>query len=160
MKKTVNGLEVSILPDEIRAVLPTMHLSDHTSNCPLLWEGLQEGDNISSLVCCSRNKQSIVSYSQSLLTCLRVTDQLMKLCRKSVRLFQRRLVVFLNRSPLQTLTKKPTVRWALEEGMFAKDFSEISIGMQLVGWIKNIMPYGIFVEFPHGLVGLAPKSVS
>lgn len=116
LKKSVNGLEVSILPDEARAVLPTMHLSDHTSNCPLLWEGLQEGDNISSLVCCSRNKQNI------------------------------------------TLTKKPTVRWALEEGMFAKDFSEISVGMQLIGWIKNIMPYGVFVEFPHGLVGLAPKS--
>lgn len=44
--------------------------------------------------------------------------------------------------------------------MFAKDFSEISVGMQLIGWIKNIMPYGVFVEFPHGLVGLAPKSVS
>lgn len=63
LKKSVNGLEVSILPDKVRAVLPTMHLSDHTSNCPLLWEGLQEGDNISSLVCCSRNKQNIVSSS-------------------------------------------------------------------------------------------------
>lgn len=70
------------------------------------------------------------------------------------------MVVFLNRSPIKTLTKKLTVRWALEEGMFAKDFSEISVGMQLIGWIKNIMPYGVFVEFPHGLVGLAPKSVS
>lgn len=44
--------------------------------------------------------------------------------------------------------------------MFAKEFSEIKVGMQLIGWIKNIMPYGVFVEFPHGLVGLAPKSVS
>lgn len=64
-KKSVNGLEVSILPDNVLAVLPTMHLSDHTSNCPLLWESLQEGDNISSLVCCSRNKQNIVSFSQT-----------------------------------------------------------------------------------------------
>lgn len=44
--------------------------------------------------------------------------------------------------------------------MVAKDFSEITVGLQLVGWIKNIMSYGVFVEFPHGLVGLAPKSVS
>lgn len=44
--------------------------------------------------------------------------------------------------------------------MFAKDFSEIKVGLQLIGWIKNVMPYGVFVEFPHGLVGLAPKSVS
>lgn len=71
LKKSVNGLEVSILPDNVQAILPTTHLSDHTSNCPLLWEGLQEGDNISGLVCCSRNKQNIVSFSQSLLTFLR-----------------------------------------------------------------------------------------
>ena len=61
---------------------------------------------------------------------------------------------------LKTLTKKPTVRWSLEEGVVAKEFSEITVGMQLIGWIKNIMSYGVFVEFPYGLVGLAPKSVS
>ncbi|XP_059206896.1 protein RRP5 homolog isoform X2 [Centropristis striata] len=116
LKKLISGLEVSILPEEIRAVLPTMHLSDHMSNCPLLWESLQEGDNISNLICVNKNKQNV------------------------------------------TLTKKPTVRWSLEEGVVAKDFSEISVGMQLVGWIKNIMSYGVFVEFPYGLVGLAPKS--
>lgn len=44
--------------------------------------------------------------------------------------------------------------------MFAKNFSEVTVGMQLIGWIKNLMPYGVFVEFPYGLVGLAPKSVS
>lgn len=52
------------------------------------------------------------------------------------------------------------MRWSLEEGVVAKDFSEIAVGMQLIGWIKNIMSYGVFVEFPYGLVGLAPKSVS
>lgn len=44
--------------------------------------------------------------------------------------------------------------------MVAKDFSEVTVGMQLIGWIKNMMSYGVFVEFPYGLVGLAPKSVS
>ncbi|CAJ1052669.1 protein RRP5 homolog isoform X2 [Xyrichtys novacula] len=116
LKKTLNGLEVAILPDEIRTLLPTVHLSDHVSNCPLLWETLKEGDNISNLICCNKNKQNI------------------------------------------TLTKKPTVRWSLEEGVVARDFSEITVGMQLIGWIKNMMSYGVFVEFPYGLVGLAPKS--
>ncbi|KAM8878573.1 protein RRP5 homolog isoform 2-T2 [Spinachia spinachia] len=115
-KKSVTGLEVAILPDEIRAVIPTMHLSDHLSNCPLLLESMQEGDTISNLICFSKNKQNIA------------------------------------------ISKKPTVRWSLEQGVFAKDFSEVTVGMQLIGWIKNIMPYGVFVEFPHGLVGLAPKS--
>ncbi|XP_034095029.1 protein RRP5 homolog [Gymnodraco acuticeps] len=116
LKKSVNGLEVAILPDENRAMLPTMHLSDHMSNCPLLWESLQEGDNISNIVCSSKTKQHVI------------------------------------------VSKKPTVRWSLEEGVVAKDFSEITVGMQLVGWIKNIMSYGVFVEFPYGLFGLAPKS--
>ncbi|KAM3865426.1 protein RRP5 homolog [Diretmus argenteus] len=116
LKKLVNGLEVAILPEEVRAVVPTMHLSDHMSNCPLLWETLQEGDTISNLICLSKNKQSI------------------------------------------TLSKKPIVKWALEVGMVAKDFSDITVGLQLIGWIKNIMSYGVFVEFPYGLVGLAPKS--
>uniref|UniRef100_A0A665SYB3 Protein RRP5 homolog n=1 Tax=Echeneis naucrates TaxID=173247 RepID=A0A665SYB3_ECHNA len=116
VKKQVNCLEVAILPEEIQAILPTMHLSDHMSNCPMLWESLQEGDKISNLMCFNKNKQNI------------------------------------------TLTKKPLVRWSVEEGLVAKDFSEITVGMQLIGWVKNIMPYGVFVEFPYGLVGLAPKS--
>uniref|UniRef100_A0A3Q3IP10 Protein RRP5 homolog n=1 Tax=Monopterus albus TaxID=43700 RepID=A0A3Q3IP10_MONAL len=124
LKKSVNNLEVTILPDEMRAVLPTVHLSDHTSNCPLLWESLQEGDNISNLVCFNKNKQNIVSI-------LSMTEK---------------------------LPKTLIVRWSLDEGVVAKDFSEIRVGMQLIGWIKNIMSYGVFVEFPYGLVGLAPKA--
>uniref|UniRef100_A0A3B5LZ77 Protein RRP5 homolog n=1 Tax=Xiphophorus couchianus TaxID=32473 RepID=A0A3B5LZ77_9TELE len=111
--KQSSCLEVVILPDEGHAVLPTVHLSDHMSNCPLLWEVLQEGDTISNLI---------------------------------------------SASLLKTLTKKPRVRSSLEEGAVAKDFSEITVGMQLVGCIRNIMSYGVFVEFPYGLVGLAPKS--
>lgn len=49
---------------------------------------------------------------------------------------------------------------AITDGLVAKEFSDIQVGMQLVGWIKDVMPYGVFVEFPYGLVGLAPKSVS
>ncbi|CAB1344590.1 unnamed protein product, partial [Coregonus sp. 'balchen'] len=117
VSKVLTGLEVSILPEETTALLPTMHFSDHVSNCPLLWEGLQEGDIISNIVCLSKNRQNI------------------------------------------TLTKKPTVKSVLEEGdVVAKEFSDITVGMQLIGWVKNIMPYGVFVEFPYGLVGLAPKA--
>ncbi|TNM85943.1 hypothetical protein fugu_008214 [Takifugu bimaculatus] len=59
LKKMPNGLEVAILPEEIRAYLPTMHLSDHLSNCPLLWECLQEGDSISNLIYINRSHQNI-----------------------------------------------------------------------------------------------------
>ncbi|KAM8842414.1 protein RRP5 homolog isoform 2-T2 [Synchiropus picturatus] len=116
LRKTLNGLEVAILPEEVQAFLPTTHLSDHVSNCLLLWENLQEGDVVSNLTCVFNNQKRI------------------------------------------NLSKKPSVVRSLEEGQAAKDFSEIKIGMQLVGWIKNIMTYGVFIEFPNGLCGLAPTS--
>lgn len=62
VKKLVSGLEVAILPDDVKAVLPTMHLSDHMSNCHLLWESLQEGDIISNLLCFNKSKQNVVSF--------------------------------------------------------------------------------------------------
>lgn len=60
-KKHQTGLEVSILPEEKPALLPTAHLSDHVTNCSLMWAGLQEGVTISNAVCLSRNKELIVS---------------------------------------------------------------------------------------------------
>ncbi|XP_077426808.1 protein RRP5 homolog [Vanacampus margaritifer] len=116
LKKSASGVEVSILPHDVRALLPTMHLSDVVPNCSLLWEALQEGDITSNLACVLQNGNKI------------------------------------------TVTKKPTVIWSLEEGVAAKDFSEITVGMQMIGWVKNIMAYGVFVEFPYGLVGLAPMT--
>ncbi|KAM9455011.1 protein RRP5 homolog [Clarias gariepinus] len=115
-KKHQTGLEVSILPEEMPALLPTVHLSDHVTNCPLLWAGLQEGDTISDAVCLSRNKESII------------------------------------------LSKKPSLIAALETESLVSSFSELQVGMVMVGWVKSIMPYGVFVDFPYGLFGLAPKA--
>ncbi|KAF4075156.1 hypothetical protein AMELA_G00231350 [Ameiurus melas] len=115
-KKSPAVIEVSILPEEMPALLPTVHLSDHVTNCPLLWAGIQEGDTISNAVCLSKRKQNI------------------------------------------TLSKKPLLIAALEAENLVTCFSELDVGMVMVGWVKSIMPYGVFVEFPHGLVGLAPKA--
>ncbi|KAJ3614113.1 hypothetical protein NHX12_017689 [Muraenolepis orangiensis] len=116
VKKSADCMEVAILPDLIPALLPTVQLSDHVSNCPLMLEALQEGDQLSNLTCISRTKNII------------------------------------------TLTQKPLVRQSMEVGLFAKGFSDILVGMNLTGWIKRVMPYGVFVEFPCGVMGLAPKS--
>ncbi|XP_056628224.1 protein RRP5 homolog [Triplophysa dalaica] len=115
-RKVLDGLEVSILPEEIPAFLPTVHLSDHVTNCLLLWDALNEGDNISNVVCLNKNKRGI------------------------------------------NLTKKPSLMACLEDGNVPTGFSELQLGMQMVGWVKNIMPYGIFIDFPRGLFGLAPKA--
>ncbi|XP_067909300.1 protein RRP5 homolog isoform X2 [Heterodontus francisci] len=114
--KVENGLEVSILPERVPAFLPTMHLSDHVSNCRLLVGRLQEGDVLSSVMCLSQSRGQII------------------LCKKAA------VIAF------------------AEQGPLPKDVSELQVGMQMPGLVKNIMPYGVFVEFPHGLVGLAPKA--
>ncbi|XP_060097704.1 protein RRP5 homolog isoform X2 [Heteronotia binoei] len=57
-----------------------------------------------------------------------------------------------------TLSRKPAIISALEGDHAVKNFSDIQPGLLLMGYVRNIMPYGVFVEFPYGLTGLAPKS--
>ncbi|XP_062927497.1 protein RRP5 homolog isoform X1 [Mobula hypostoma] len=114
--KAKDGLEVSILPEQVAAFLPTTHLSDHVSNCRLLAERLRVGDIIPGVMCWSQSSNRII------------------LCRK------------------------PALLAFIEQGVVAKDFTELQVGMVMTGMVKNIMPYGVFVEFAHRLVGLAPKA--
>uniref|UniRef100_A0A5F8HAI3 Protein RRP5 homolog n=1 Tax=Monodelphis domestica TaxID=13616 RepID=A0A5F8HAI3_MONDO len=115
-KKTEKGLEVSILPDDISALLPTTHLSDNVTNSQLLCYWLQAGDILHKVLCLSHSDGHIV------------------LCRK------------------------PALISAVESGQDPKVFSEFQPGMLLTGFVKSIKAYGIFVQFPSGLSGLAPKS--
>ncbi|XP_043843278.1 protein RRP5 homolog [Dromiciops gliroides] len=115
-KKTEKGLEVSILPDNISALLPTTHLSDNVINSQLLCHWLQPGDVLHKVLCLSHSGGHIV------------------LCRK------------------------PALISAVESGQDPKVFSEFQPGMLLTGFVKSIKDYGIFVQFPSGLSGLAPKS--
>uniref|UniRef100_A0A8C0H0I2 Protein RRP5 homolog n=1 Tax=Chelonoidis abingdonii TaxID=106734 RepID=A0A8C0H0I2_CHEAB len=116
LKKKDNGLEVSILSDNVSAHLPTMHLSDHVVNCKLLYHWLQEGDILRRVMCLSDKGGHI------------------------------------------TLCRKPAMISAVQEEQVVRSFSEIQPGMQLAGYVRNIMSYGVFVEFPFGLAGLAPKA--
>lgn len=49
---------------------------------------------------------------------------------------------------------------AVQEEQVVRSFSEIQPGMLLAGYVRNVMPFGVFVEFPFGVTGLAPKVVS
>ncbi|XP_051778120.1 LOW QUALITY PROTEIN: protein RRP5 homolog [Erpetoichthys calabaricus] len=116
LNKTENGLNVTILPQKIPAFLPLAHLSDHVTNCTILWEVLQVGDIISNVMCFNKSSQQIM------------------------------------------LTKKTLIKNSVEENDLPKDISDLHSGMLLIGFVRNIKPYGVFVEFPFGLIGLAPKS--
>ncbi|KAM6185656.1 protein RRP5 homolog [Rhynchocyon petersi] len=55
--------------------------------------------------------------------------------------------------------RKPSLVSTVEGGQDPKNFSEIHPGMVLIGFVKSIKDYGVFVQFPSGLSGLAPKAV-
>ncbi|KAM4704033.1 protein RRP5 homolog [Rhinophrynus dorsalis] len=113
--KTEKGLNVVILPDDIPAFIPKMHLSDHLSHCELLWHSLEVGDLLPGAMCLSSKGQNI-------------------------------------------LTKKPALISSMEKGQCVKEISEVQVGMSLTGYVKNVVTYGLFVEFPYSLFGLVPKS--
>ncbi|XP_010009634.1 PREDICTED: protein RRP5 homolog [Nestor notabilis] len=55
------------------------------------------------------------------------------------------------------LSRKSAVISAVQEEQVVRSFSEIQPGMVLTGYVRNVMPFGVFVEFPFGVTGLAPK---
>ncbi|XP_012517090.1 PREDICTED: protein RRP5 homolog [Propithecus coquereli] len=57
------------------------------------------------------------------------------------------------------LCRKPALVSTVESGQDPKNFSEIHPGMLLVGFVKSIKDYGVFIQFPSGLSGLAPKAI-
>lgn len=117
LDKTKDGLEVAVLPHNIRAFLPTPHLSDHVANSPLLYHWLQAGDVLHRVLCLSETEGRVL------------------LCRK------------------------PALVSAVEGGQDPKSFSEIHPGMLLIGFVRSIKDYGVFIQFPSGLSGLAPKAI-
>ena len=57
-----------------------------------------------------------------------------------------------------TLTKKPSLIQAAEEGKLIKSFEDVSKGIKTVGTVKNITDSGVFVQFAGGVTGLFPRS--
>ncbi|NWI94082.1 RRP5 protein, partial [Pitta sordida] len=55
------------------------------------------------------------------------------------------------------LSRKSAVISAVQEEQVVRSFFEIQPGMLLAGYVRNVMPFGVFVEFPFGVTGLAPK---
>ncbi|XP_078079096.1 protein RRP5 homolog isoform X2 [Mustelus asterias] len=56
------------------------------------------------------------------------------------------------------LCRKAAVMAFAEQGPLPKDVLDLQVGMQMPGLMRSVVAYGVFVEFPHGLVGLAPKA--
>ncbi|XP_028390902.1 protein RRP5 homolog isoform X2 [Dendronephthya gigantea] len=57
------------------------------------------------------------------------------------------------------VTRKQSLIKRAVEGSFLKQFNELKVGMILPGFTRQLMPYGVFVEFSPNIYGLAPNSL-
>ncbi|KAK5140746.1 rRNA biogenesis protein rrp5, partial [Rachicladosporium monterosium] len=64
----------------------------------------------------------------------------------------------LERSRQVLLTDKASFIKAVKDGKLVRSFGDIREGMKLQGFVRNVTPEAIFVEFANGVVGLVPKS--
>ncbi|KAM9323788.1 LOW QUALITY PROTEIN: protein RRP5 homolog [Gastrophryne carolinensis] len=68
--KTDAALDVVILPEETPAVLPSFTLSDHVTNCELLFHNLKEGDVLYDVMCL-KSLQDKAQVSEKFVTDIR-----------------------------------------------------------------------------------------
>ncbi|KAG9556311.1 nucleic acid-binding protein, partial [Aureobasidium melanogenum] len=64
----------------------------------------------------------------------------------------------LDRRHLVILSNKPSLVKAANAKTLVSDFKSLSQGKELSGFVRNITPDGVFVEFAAGLVGFMPKT--
>ncbi|KAG9563773.1 nucleic acid-binding protein, partial [Aureobasidium melanogenum] len=64
----------------------------------------------------------------------------------------------LDRRHLVILSNKPSLVKAANAKILVSDFKSLSQGKELSGFVRNITPDGVFVEFAAGLVGFMPKT--
>ncbi|KAK5711455.1 rRNA biogenesis protein rrp5 [Elasticomyces elasticus] len=64
----------------------------------------------------------------------------------------------LERSRQVLLTDKGSLVKAAKEKRLVRSFGDVKEGGKVVGFVRNVAPEGVFVEFGNGIVGLVPKS--
>lgn len=64
----------------------------------------------------------------------------------------------LPRSRQVLLTNKPGLVEAAKSGKLIKSFADVSKGAKVNGFVRNVTPEGVYIEFANGIVGLALKS--
>ncbi|CAD0081677.1 unnamed protein product [Aureobasidium vineae] len=64
----------------------------------------------------------------------------------------------LDRRHLVVLSNKPSLVKAANSKSLVSDFKSLAQGQEISGFVRNITPDGVFVEFAAGLVGFMPKT--
>ncbi|KAF2773115.1 nucleic acid-binding protein [Teratosphaeria nubilosa] len=89
---------------------------------------------------------------------LKKAEGALKRIRVGQKLIDLVVLAKLERSRQILLTNKPTLVQAAKDASIIKSFGDIKEGGNVRGFVRNVTPEGVYVEFANGLVGLVPKS--
>ncbi|KAH9839664.1 S1 RNA binding domain [Teratosphaeria destructans] len=89
---------------------------------------------------------------------LKKAESALKRIRVGQKLTDLVVLAKLERSRQILLTNKPTMVQAAKDASIIKSFRDIREGGKVRGFVRNVTPEGVYVEFANGLVGLVPKS--
>ncbi|KAF1345880.1 hypothetical protein BDV97DRAFT_359297 [Delphinella strobiligena] len=133
------------------------------------WNEIKEGQLVSATVTEVTGESVMLDLEgsdiKSTLRLHHITDGSETKCRsamKQIRVGQtlKDLVVLekFARRHLLVLTNKPSLAKAAKAGTLIAKFKDLWAGQEAAGFVRNITPDGIFVEFAAGLVGFLPKT--
>lgn len=132
------------------------------------WESTTGGKLISGTVTEKSEEAVMVDLENGLKGVLRVgqladgslskSEKALKQIRVGQTLSKLIVLDKLARSHHIALSSKPSLVEAAKKGDFVCAFEDAQKNKQVVGFVRNITPEGIYTEFANGVVGLVPKT--
>ncbi|KAK0248844.1 hypothetical protein B0A54_12762 [Friedmanniomyces endolithicus] len=133
-----------------------------------LWDGVTGGQIVHGSVTEKGGESVAVDLENGLRGVVRLghladgaaakAESALKRVRVGQKLSELVVLTKLERSRQVLLTDKASFVKAAKDGKLVRSFGDIREGMKLQGFVRNVTPEAIFVEFANGVVGLVPKS--
>ncbi|TKA76463.1 hypothetical protein B0A55_06103 [Friedmanniomyces simplex] len=133
-----------------------------------LWEGITGGQIVDGTVTEKGGESVTVDLESGLRGVVRLghladgapakAEGALKRVRVGQKLTELVVLGKLERSRQVLLTDKASFVKAAKDGKLVRSFADVREGMKLQGFVRNVTPEAVYVEFANGVVGLVPKS--
>jgi rRNA biogenesis protein RRP5 len=141
---------------------------DMTNEQQKAWDGVAGGELVSGTVSVKGADTLSVDLSNGLKGVIKIehlvdasaakAESALKRIRVGQTLSNLLVLEKLERSQTVALSNKPGLVEDAKNGILIKSFSDAQEGRKVHGFVRNITPTGVYVEFASGIVGLLPKS--
>jgi rRNA biogenesis protein RRP5 len=166
--QTVNVRIVSVDPEQGEMRVSCKDESSHDPEQQAKWDSISPGDLVSGTVTETTADTVKVDLSNGLHGTIKIGHLLDGSANKAESALKRTrigqkmsdLVVLqkATRSQILTLSNKSSLIEEAKAGNLITRFQDVKTGSKVRGFIRNIVPEGVYVEFANGVVGMMPKS--